>query len=230
MALAAVVLAAGRAERMGSPKALLDFRGQPLVIRVLEALEALELRPRIVVLGRDAARIRPVLAGRDCLVVENPDVAGGPIGSLRTALTALKALRPAGILVWPVDRPHVRVATVERLLQACRRAAAPAVIPTFAERRGHPGIWDQALFDELATSGGATRRCAQRPRAAARHRRGRRPRRDRRPEYAGGLREAGARSESGYQLSVGRRASWLGHSIPRVRSDFRIPPTGVYFS
>lgn len=157
MALAAVVLAAGRSERMGSPKALLDFRGQPFVVRVLEALEALELRPRIVVLGPDAARIRPVLARHDCLVVENPDVAGGPIGSLRAALAAVKAFRPAGILVWPVDLPHVRVATVERLLEAHRHAAAPAVIPTFAERRGHPVIWDQALFDELATSGAATR-------------------------------------------------------------------------
>lgn len=157
MALAAVILAAGRSERMGSPKALLDFRGQPFVVRVLEALEALELRPRIVVLGPDAARIRPVLAGHDCLVVENPDVAGGPIGSLRAGLAAVHSLRPAGILAWPVDLPHVRVATVERLLEAHRHAAAPAVLPTFAERRGHPVIWDQALFDELATSGAATR-------------------------------------------------------------------------
>src|SRR5712692_10346113 len=136
MSLAAVVLAAGRSARMGTPKALLDFRGQPFIVRILEAFEALDLKIRVVVLGPDAPRIRPALAGHDCLVVENPDVAGGPIGSLRAALAAVKAFRPAGILAWPVDLPHVRVATVERLLEAHRHAAAPAVVPTFAERRG----------------------------------------------------------------------------------------------
>src|SRR2546422_7706194 len=83
MSVAGVVLAAGRSERMGAPKALLDFRGRPFVIRILEALEALDLKPRVVVLGPDAPRIRPALAAHECLIVENLDVAGGPIGSLR---------------------------------------------------------------------------------------------------------------------------------------------------
>src|SRR3989475_7161122 len=90
MSVAGVVLAAGRSERMGAPKALLDFRGRPFVIRILEALEALDLKPRVVVLGPDAPRIRPALAAHECLIVENLDVAGGPIGSLRAALAALK--------------------------------------------------------------------------------------------------------------------------------------------
>lgn len=157
MTLAAAVLAAGPSQRMGSPKALLDFRGQPFVVRVLEALEALEAKPRVVVLGPDAGRIRPVLAGHDCLIVENLDVAGGEIGSLRAALAAVRTVRPMALLAWPVDLPHVRVATLERLFEAYRRGAAQAVLPTFAERRGQPVIWDQALFDELGTSGAATR-------------------------------------------------------------------------
>jgi len=157
MSIAGVVLAAGRSERMGTPKALLDFRGQPFIIRVLEALEALDLRPRLVVLGPDAPRIRPVLAAHDCLILENPDVAGGPIGSLRAALAALKPLRPAGLVAWPVDLPHVRVATLERLLEAYRHAGAPAVLPAFGDRRGHPVVWDRALFEELATSEAASR-------------------------------------------------------------------------
>lgn len=161
MPLAGVVLAAGRSERMGTPKALLDFRGQPFIIRVLEALEALDLKPRLVVLGPDAPRIRPVLAAHDCLIVENPDVAGGPIGSLRAAVSVLKPLRPAGLLAWPVDLPHVRVATIERLLEAYRHGAAPAVLPVFADRRGHPIIWDRALFEELETSEPASRHGAR---------------------------------------------------------------------
>lgn len=156
MSLAGVVLAAGRSARMGSPKALLDFRGQPFVVRILEACEALEVKIRVVVVGPDAPRIRPALAGHDCMIVENPDVEGGPIASLRAALRALQPLQPGAVLAWPVDLPHVRVATVERLLEAHRRMSAPAVLPAFAGRRGHPVIWGADLFDELMASEEAT--------------------------------------------------------------------------
>ncbi|HXL53964.1 MAG TPA: nucleotidyltransferase family protein, partial [Gemmatimonadales bacterium] len=157
MGLAGIVLAAGASERMGRPKALLDFRGRPFAVRILEALEALDLKSRVVVLGPDAARVRPSLATHECVIVENPDVAGEAIGSLRAALAALEPIRPSGILAWPVDLPHVRVATLERLLEAHRRTGAPAVVPSFAEQRGQPVIWDQVLFTELATSAAATR-------------------------------------------------------------------------
>lgn len=161
MSLAGVVLAGGRSTRMGSPKALLDFRGQPFAVRILEALEALEVKTRVVVVGPDAPRIRPALAGHECLIVENPDVDGGPIASLRAALRALQLVQASAALVWPVDLPHVRVTTVERLLETYRRVPAPAVVPTFAERRGHPVLWGAALFEELLTSDAATRHGAR---------------------------------------------------------------------
>jgi CTP:molybdopterin cytidylyltransferase MocA len=158
MSVAGIVLAGGRSARMGAPKALLDFRGRPFAVRILEALEALEVKTRVVVIGPDGARIRPALADHDCMIVENDDVDGGPIASLRAALRAVEPFQPPAALVWPVDLPHVRLVTVERLLEAHRRSPAgvTALVPTFGSRRGHPVVWGAAAFPQLLESGGAT--------------------------------------------------------------------------
>ena len=161
MSLAAVILAGGRSARMGAPKALLDYRGAPFVVRILEVLLALDVRVRVVVVGPDGAAVRAVLRSHDCQVVANPDVDGGPIASLRCALLALRGAAPSAALVWPVDLPHVRVTTVERLLEAFRRSSAPVVVPRFGDRRGHPVIWGARLFAELETSAAATQEGAR---------------------------------------------------------------------
>lgn len=161
MPLAGIILAGGGSTRMGVPKALLDFRGAPFVVRILEALEALDLKSRVVVVGPDAAPIRHALASHPCLVVENPNVAAGPIGSLRRALAALESVGPPAVLVWPVDLPHIHVSTVERLVESYRRTRAPITVPTFGGRRGHPVVWDQVLFDELRASAVAAREGAR---------------------------------------------------------------------
>jgi len=161
MGLAGVVLAAGRSARMGSPKALLDFLGVPFIVRILEALEALEVKTRVVVVGPDAPRILPAIAAHDCMIVENPEPETGPIASLRGALRALQPLLPSGVLVWPVDLPHVRISTVERVMEAYRQDPDQVVVPMFAERRGHPVIWGSGLFAELLENKAATREGAR---------------------------------------------------------------------
>ena len=161
MPLAGVILAGGQSARMGAPKSLLDFRGEPFIKRILEALEALDLKTRVVVLGPDAPRVRPAIAAHDCILIENPDVEGGPISSLRCALEALAPIQPPAVLVWPVDLPHVHISTVERLVESYRRLRSPITVPTFAGRRGHPVIWDQRLFEELRISEAATREGAR---------------------------------------------------------------------
>jgi molybdenum cofactor cytidylyltransferase len=161
MSIAGIILAAGRSERMGKPKALLDFRGHPFVVAVLEVLEAIDLKPRVVVLGPDALRVRPALATHPCVLVENRDPDSGPIGSLRAALAALHAVRPTALLAWPVDIPHVRLATVEHLLETYERTGAPVIVPSYGGHRGHPVIWDASVFPELETSAAAAREGAR---------------------------------------------------------------------
>src|SRR2546422_4623420 len=137
MSVAGVVLAAGRSERMGAPKALLDFRGRPFVIRILEALEALDLKPRVVVLGPDAPRIRPALAAHECLIVENLDVAGGPLRPPRAARAGFKAVRPPSLPPFPVGLPPAPVNTYEPRIEAYSHHRPPCLRPHFSQRPGH---------------------------------------------------------------------------------------------
>lgn len=157
MSVAGIVLSGGSSSRMGTPKALLDYRGEPFIVRILEALEALDLKTRVVVLGppSQATPIRTAIAGHDCLVVENPNPERGQIASLRRALEALAPIRPPAALVWPVDLPHVHLSTIERLLEHYRRERGAVTLPTFAGKRGHPVIWDASLFEELQSSAAA---------------------------------------------------------------------------
>src|SRR5712692_104912 len=89
MGVAGVILAAEHAARLDRPKALLDFPGQPFVVQILQALEALEVKLRVVVLGPDAARIRPALAPYDCLIVETT-LAGGSIEAPARGVSTIK--------------------------------------------------------------------------------------------------------------------------------------------
>lgn len=125
--LEAVILAAGGSTRMGSPKALLDVDGVPLVVRHVSAFIGVGAAVTVVV-GAHSARIRAVLP-KTVRVVENPDWEA--TDASRSAFLGLREFRVA--FVTPVDVPPARHETLCRLLEA----GAPAV-PQVAGRDGHP--------------------------------------------------------------------------------------------
>lgn len=60
--ICAVVLAAGRSERMGTQKLLLPLRGQPVIAGIVDELLRSPLHRIIVVVGRDAEQIKLALS------------------------------------------------------------------------------------------------------------------------------------------------------------------------
>ncbi|MFE9421651.1 NTP transferase domain-containing protein [Kitasatospora sp. NPDC006697] len=152
-AVPALVLAAGGGRRLGGrPKALLPFRGRPLVEHAVRTVRAGGCDPVLVVLGaeRERAAAEAELAG--CTVVANPDWAEGMGSSLRAGLAALPAGAPA-VLVALVDTPGVTPAAVARLLAAHREGAELAAAG-YAGRRGHPVLIGARHLAEAAA--GAT--------------------------------------------------------------------------
>ena len=136
-AVTALVLAAGGGRRLGGrPKALLPYRGRPLVEHAVAVVRAGGCASVAVVLGAARERVRTEALLPDCLLVDNPDWESGMGSSLRAGLTALPASTPA-VLVMLVDTPGVTPAAVARLL-AAHRGGARLAAAAYEGRRGHP--------------------------------------------------------------------------------------------
>lgn len=147
----AILLAAGQATRMGQPKQLLDWQGQPLVRHVAQIALASPLAGLVVVLGAYAPQVRAALVGLagPLTLVTCTDYATGQAASLRCGLAALPPETSAA-LVLLADQPLITPALIEHLLAAfAATPAALAVVPRYQGRRGNPVLLAAALFAEL---------------------------------------------------------------------------------
>ncbi len=153
--LAAVVLAAGRSERMGAPKPLLDWGGRPLVAHQVATLAAVAPIDEIVVVtGRASDDVARALAATPARLVSNPDYARGRATSVVVGVRALES-DPAGILIASVDQP-LTPRLVASLVAAWREAPRSIARPTHGNASGHPLIFPAALRAELESVSDST--------------------------------------------------------------------------
>jgi molybdenum cofactor cytidylyltransferase len=147
MTIAALLLAAGESTRMGAPKPLLDWGGQPLIAYQLVQLNRPPIDRVVVVLGDRADEILPLVREAGAEAVVNERFAEGRASSLRAGAAALPDDTEA-LLILGVDqpRPHDVLA---RLVDIHRLSGSLLTVPTFEERRGHPPVLDGSLLPEL---------------------------------------------------------------------------------
>jgi molybdenum cofactor cytidylyltransferase len=157
-AIASIILAAGASSRMGTPKALLDYRGETFLDRLIRVLGAVT-DPVIVVLGHHAEQIRSGVRGQARFAI-NPEPERGQLSSLQTGLAGLPP-EAEGVAFIPMDCPAVREETVARLAQTflARDRETLLVIPRCGNDRGHPVFAARAIAEEiLALPSGAQAR------------------------------------------------------------------------
>jgi molybdenum cofactor cytidylyltransferase len=146
--IAAIILAAGSASRMGRPKQLLDWGGRPLVRVAAEQALAAPLDQVLVVVGAAHDQVLAALEGLPLRIVANPDYAVGQSTSLRAGVAALGP-QIAAALVMLGDQPFVTPAIVGRLVDEWRASGASIVAPVYAGQRGNPVLFARAIFPEL---------------------------------------------------------------------------------
>ncbi len=151
--IAAIVLAAGESRRMGSPKALLPIGGKPFIERIVSVLAASKVGKVFVVLGHNAAEMKPKIDHLPVTIVINKDYAKGQLSSLIAAIRSLKeedvGERVDGVLVHLVDHPFLSLALVNHMIDQFYKSKKLIVIPRYKGRRGHPVIFSSQLFTEL---------------------------------------------------------------------------------
>jgi molybdenum cofactor cytidylyltransferase len=119
---------------MGTPKALLELRGETFADRLIGLFTEF-CEEVIVVLGHDADRIRAGIR-HDARFILNPDHHLGQLTSLQAGLRAIAA-ETAAVFFTPVDHPAIERSTVEALLQTFTPEMS-AVVPRYQGRHGHP--------------------------------------------------------------------------------------------
>jgi len=147
--IAAIILAAGASRRMGAPKAELEYRGRTFLQAVLEASAAAGLSPRCAVLRQQHRIPLSDNALRGVIVVRNPDPSSGPIDSAMLGIKAVLNHPVDAVLIWHVDRPNVRVATIQALADRFRDGRPSIVVPACEGRRGHPIVLGREVFPEV---------------------------------------------------------------------------------
>jgi molybdenum cofactor cytidylyltransferase len=148
--VAALVLAAGQARRMGGPNKLVaTIGGKPLVRLAAEAATLSRAAHVSVVTGHRPEDVRVALAGLEVPLVHNPDYADVLSTSLRAGLDALPQ-NVDGVLVMLADMPGIDAAAIDRLIAAFDPArGALIVVPTHDGKRGNPVLWSSRFFDAL---------------------------------------------------------------------------------
>ena len=147
--LVAVILAAGESRRMGTPKALLPYRGKTFIEHLLEITRHPRIAARRIVLGAHLNQIRAKLPGEAASIVVNPDWRQGQLSSIQAAIREVAADETSGIILCPVDHPLFSPKLIAQLIDAFDSTGQLVVLPVYRGRRGHPVIFAASLYREL---------------------------------------------------------------------------------
>lgn len=153
----AVVLAAGAATRLGRAKALLEWRGKPLLQHVLDTVEASRLDGGVVVLGARAETIRQaVTLPEGVAVTVNPEYSSGQASSLRWGFESLTSDTAAAVVLLG-DQPTLDPTAIDAVVTRHREGSGPVVRARY-EKGGsaHPVLFDRQVWGFLTTLAGDT--------------------------------------------------------------------------
>ncbi len=158
--VAAIVLAAGAATRMGKLKQVLAYGGRTLVQHVVEQAVAAGFAPIIVVAGAEAAPVRAAVAAQPVSIVENRNWESGMGSSIVSGVRFLGELESdaAAVAILLADQPLVTAKHLMEMRTLLHNTNAAAIAAQYGGTLGVPALFKREMFAALRSlpaSGGA---------------------------------------------------------------------------
>jgi len=143
-----VILAAGKSERFGENKLLVNVLGEPLIRRVVKNALNSRVDEVIVVLGYMAEEIEKILRDLPCKTVLNENFEEGMSSSVKKGLSKVSKEAEA-VLILPGDYPLVTAEDINKVISKFKETRAEIVIASYKGKPGHPILFSRKLFDEI---------------------------------------------------------------------------------
>lgn len=152
-----VILAAGDSSRMGRDKALLPWPPQAAETGAGETFLSAAIRlfsPYVdvvmVVAGKNAQDLAPIVYANGASLVVNPDPERGQFSSMQAGLHQVLNLGRDAAMITLVDRPPVKPETVQIVQETFERAIQRgkwAVVPEYQGKHGHPFLAGREMIE-----------------------------------------------------------------------------------
>ena len=125
---AVVILAAGQGTRMRSDthKVLHPIAGRPLLLHLLDRVDALGAERKVVVVGKGREQVEAAIAGRDASIAIQAEQKGTGHAVLQAA-SALEGYEGPVIILYG-DTPFVEAGTLERMLDRLDGETGPGIV------------------------------------------------------------------------------------------------------
>src|ERR1051326_409366 len=137
-----LIPAAGKSERMGTPKLALRIGERTLLEHVIATLHAGGVDHVLVVLGPHVTDLAAIAKAAGAEVMVLPEPTAHMLATVQHGLEALLARNPAPTDFWmlaPADHPTMDADVVRKLIETSRPLPPGSiVVPTWQGRRGHP--------------------------------------------------------------------------------------------
>ena len=147
MMFSAVVLAAGKSERMGKNKLLIKIGKKTLLERLLDTIKASNITETIVVLGHNPTELKSIVEAHGVTVVVNPNYEEGMISSVKTGFQKVKT--NASFLCLG-DQVTLNEEIFTKMMHAMEtNLDAMIVSPVYQDRRGHPVLFREKTFSKI---------------------------------------------------------------------------------